>query len=473
MVEIAVTVADGLHVHGLVRRLRGLFDSSTVIYDAANEQVRVSSEWESRTLIAVVDAVQGWMDESGAASALLAVGDRSYTLVGSGLVAPTIEADSQLRALATISAVVGSAQGADDSVALLDRTCESFSRQLGFERAGIVRDLPEVGRTEAIASHGWALHELTELVASADLQGSLQEADNTAALVLSRGNTPGAATGAVVVVPLITGDRSHGFLIADHRGTIFDLDASERALLSTLGTVISALLERTIARDSHLNGGTVMRDFIALASHELRTPTAAVCGIAATLHRQGDLLSADQRRSLSQVLYEQGQRLHLLIDQLLDLSRLEATSVRIEPVHLAVREKTEQIVRGVADERAEEIDIRIDPTLLAEADAVAFDRIVSNLITNALRYGRRPIAISASAHDRHFRLAVEDRGPGVPRELESQVFDRFTRGDHAVKSGAGLGLSIARAYARAHGGELVYEKATPNGARFELVLPIA
>jgi signal transduction histidine kinase len=76
-------------------------------------------------------------------------------------------------------------------------------------------------------------------------------------------------------------------------------------------------------------------------------------------------------------------------------------------------------------------------------------------------------------HDRHFRLAVEDRGPGVPRELEPELFDRFTRGDNKAESGTGLGLSIARAYAHAHGGELVYGSATPHGARFELVIPIS
>ena len=147
--------------------------------------------------------------------------------------------------------------------------------------------------------------------------------------------------------------------------------------------------------------------------------------------------------------------------------------VRISPEPLAVRARTDEIVREVAGERVEEIHVRIDPALLMDADADAFDHIVSNLLANALRYGREPISISASVHDRHFRLAVEDRGSGVARELEPQLFDRFTRGDNPTESGAGLGLSIARAYARAHGGELAYEDATPHGARFELVLPIA
>ena len=89
-----------------------------------------------------------------------------------------------------------------------------------------------------------------------------------------------------------------------------------------------------------------------------------------------------------------------------------------------------------------------DPALVMEADGVAFDRIVSNLIINALRYGQTPIAVSASTRDRHFRLTVEDSGPGIPEDLQPQLFERFTRGDSVTKSGAGLGLSIARSYAR-------------------------
>jgi len=275
----------------------------------------------------------------------------------------------------------------------------------------------------------------------------------------------------LAVVPLVTADGCAGLLLADHEGATFALDPSEQLLLSTLGTIISALLERTIAHDDLLQAGDFKRNFISLASHELRTPTAAICGIATTLHRRGDALSEEQKRNLSEVLYDQGQRLHRLIDQLLDLSRVDAASIRIAPSSLAVRERAEEIVRGIAAERAAEIKLRIDPALRMQADAVAFDRIVSNLIANALRYGLPPIAVSASAHDRHFRLAVEDRGPGVPQELEAQLFERFTRGYNVPTSGAGLGLSIARSYARAHGGELLYKPATPHGACFELVVP--
>jgi signal transduction histidine kinase len=304
-----------------------------------------------------------------------------------------------------------------------------------------------------IAAHRWSVDELTDLVAHP--------------------STTSPADGGVLVVPLVTRDRRHGFLLADHDGAAFRLDEGQGAAVSILAAITSAFLERAVAYDDLLRVEGSQANFIAVASHELRTSTAAVSGIATTLHRRGDVLTAEQRRALSKVLCEQGERLHRLVDQLLDLSRLEATSVVIAPTALSVRERTEEIVRDVAAERADEIDIRIDSTLLAYADAAAFDHIVSNLITNALRYGHAPIGVSASARDRHFRFAVEDSGPGVSRELESKLFDRFTRGEGATGSGAGLGLSIARAYAHAHGGELVYSDVAPHGARFELVFPIS
>ena len=107
-------------------------------------------------------------------------------------------------------------------------------------------------------------------------------------------------------------------------------------------------------------------------------------------------------------------------------------------------------------------------------DPNAFDRIVSNLIVNATRYGAAPIEISAEQRDRHFRLRVEDHGHGVPAEFVPQLFERFTRSSSAGAArteGAGLGLAIAKSYAQAHGGDLLYEDASPHGARFELVLP--
>ena len=125
-----------------------------------------------------------------------------------------------------------------------------------------------------------------------------------------------------------------------------------------------------------------------------------------------------------------------------------------------------------ADPAAVEIDV--PDTTVAVVDRQALDRIVTNLVTNAFRYGTPPVKVRAEQTDRHFRLTVEDRGVGVGPEFVPDLFERFTRseGSRATAAGTGLGLAIARSYARAHGGDLVYEDAMPHGACFRLVLPM-
>jgi signal transduction histidine kinase len=254
----------------------------------------------------------------------------------------------------------------------------------------------------------------------------------------------------------------------------------EFALLRALGSMTMLALEssRLFAQEREARVALEEADemksqFIALASHELRTPAAVIHGIASTLQMRGEELERTQLLQLRRTLYEQTDRLRRLVDQLLDLSRLEAHSVHIDPKPLWVRSRVEEVILMVAGERAKDIDIAVPSDLQTIVDPDAFDRVVSNLIVNALRYGEAPIRVFAEQPDRYFRLSVEDRGGGVPPEFVPQLFERFTRSRKApdATGGAGLGLAIAQSYAQAHGGDLLYEEAEPHGACFKLVLP--
>jgi two-component system, OmpR family, sensor histidine kinase MtrB len=163
-----------------------------------------------------------------------------------------------------------------------------------------------------------------------------------------------------------------------------------------------------------------------------------------------------------------------LIEQLLDLSRFDLVTVPVSPETLRLRPKIEEIVREVAGARSDQVTIAVPPDLEAAVDPSALDRMLSNLIANALRHGKPPVTVMAARRDTHLRLAVEDRGQGVEHEFVPSLFDRFTRSaeSRGRTDGSGLGLAIARAYARAHGGDIVYEPAVPHGARFELVIPL-
>jgi signal transduction histidine kinase len=126
-----------------------------------------------------------------------------------------------------------------------------------------------------------------------------------------------------------------------------------------------------------------------------------------------------------------------------------------------------EIVSGAVPDGAH-VDVEISPDLAAVADPLVLDRILANLLTNAVRHGAPPIRLSAVRKDASLRIFVEDSGSGVSEELQERLFDRFARADAGV--GSGLGLAIARAYARAAGGELFYREGAP-GACFELIIP--
>ena len=96
---------------------------------------------------------------------------------------------------------------------------------------------------------------------------------------------------------------------------------------------------------------------------------------------------------------------------------------------------------------------------------------MSNLLANALRHGAPPVVVSARRRDEELEVMIEDRGRGVAPEFIGSLFERFTRGATDSSEGAGLGLSIAQSFARAHGGILTYEPAEPHGAKFRLILP--
>src|SRR5436190_5632911 len=106
----------------------------------------------------------------------------------------------------------------------------------------------------------------------------------------------------------------------------------------------------------------------------------------------------------------------MLVEQLLDLSRLDADAIDIVPQVVHVRGRLEEIVVGAAGERRASVELHAPEELEARVDPNAFDRIVSNLVTNAFRYGEPPVVVTAEQRDRHLRVAVEDRGRGVSPE---------------------------------------------------------
>jgi signal transduction histidine kinase len=255
----------------------------------------------------------------------------------------------------------------------------------------------------------------------------------------------------------------------------------ELRLLTTLGALTGLALDRVRlfqaeheVRIALERADEVKTNFIALAAHELRTPMTTIHGFVTTLHHLADRLDDEQKTSVRVALLQQTQRMATLVEQLLDLSRLDAESIDITPEQVDVRAQVDEIVHTAAVDPAG-IHNDVPADTIAMVDRNALERIVTNLVTNAFRYGEPPVHVCAEQTDRHLRLSVQDEGNGVAPEFVPDLFERFTRsqGSRSVAGGTGLGLAIARSYARAHGGDLIYEDAVPHGACFRLILPMA
>jgi signal transduction histidine kinase len=254
----------------------------------------------------------------------------------------------------------------------------------------------------------------------------------------------------------------------------------ELRALATIGALTATALDRVrLFEQEHETrlalerANEVMTNFVALAAHELRTPVTTIHGFVQTLNHLEERLEEQQKEELRGALEQQTRRMASLVEQLLDLSRLDADAVAIRPQAVDVRERLLEVVTVAAGSRADEVEVEIVGSADAVVDPEILDHIVVNLVTNALRYGRSPILVRAAIEQGTLRVSVEDSGPGVAHEIEETLFDRFTRAGVARDrvAGTGLGLAIARAYARAHRGDLRYERGQPSGARFVVELP--
>jgi len=262
-------------------------------------------------------------------------------------------------------------------------------------------------------------------------------------------------------VPLIVRDEVIGVL---HVGmlVLYDFTPDDVELLQLVAERVALAIARSRLHEETVRLDQMKLNFVAIASHELRTPATSIYGILTTLRARGDELDPAVRAELEETAWQQSDRLRRLIEQLLDLSRLDAHAIDVKPQPLVLERAVAEIVNG-----GEEVVVDVDPGLAVVADPLVIERVISNLVRNARQHGRPPVRVSAEQRDRHLRISVCDAGEGVAEEMVPRLFERF---EHGGGSGTGLGLAIAKAYANAHGGDLVYEGGT-GGARFTLVLP--
>ncbi|MDX6219932.1 MAG: two-component system, OmpR family, sensor histidine kinase MtrB [Frankiales bacterium] len=250
----------------------------------------------------------------------------------------------------------------------------------------------------------------------------------------------------------------------------------EIARLATTFNSMAEALQKQIRQLEDLS--RVQRRFVADVTHELRTPITTVRMAADVLHEARTDFPLAAARSAELLQAELG-RFEQLLSELLEISRYDAgdTQVDAEPTDLiALTHRVVDAVRPLAERKGSALVVQESGRVVAEVDHVRIERVLRNLVVNAIEHGEgRPVEIRLAGDDRCVAVTVRDSGVGLRPGEEQLVFTRFWRGDpsrNRATGGTGLGLAIAREDARVHGGALEAWGAPGRGAVFRLTLPV-
>ena len=221
----------------------------------------------------------------------------------------------------------------------------------------------------------------------------------------------------------------------------------------------------------------VRQEFLSNVSHELRTPLTSIMALAETLEA-GAIDDQEHNRRFLSIIQKNAARMHRLIDDILELSAIEAGNVKVQPETVHLRGLVEDVVGSLsAVAVARRIVVRnlVEPETKVFADPHRLVQMLTNLIDNAIKFNREGGTVSikydSNASD---RIRVEDTGEGIPAHHLDRLFERFYRVDRARSrelGGTGLGLAIVKHLARAHGGEVTVESRFGEGTQFAIELP--
>lgn len=261
-----------------------------------------------------------------------------------------------------------------------------------------------------------------------------------------------------------------------HGGPIFDLRVVPLRLDKEKNTRGAMGVFFNITRLERLE--RVRQEFLSNVSHELRTPLTAIIAFVETLEDGAMEDQASNRRFLS-IIRKNAERMHNLIDDILELSAIEAGMVQVEAEPVRLHSLANDVLTALAS-RAEARHVTLDNEVATEvivfADSRRLEQMLTNLVDNAIKFNCENGSVSVR-HERgaRDRIAVTDTGDGISPEHSKRIFERFYRVDRARSremGGTGLGLAIVKHLARAHGGEVNVESTLGEGSTFVIELPV-
>lgn len=247
----------------------------------------------------------------------------------------------------------------------------------------------------------------------------------------------------------------------------------ERKTLRAIGALTDMALARAELVERERQSTDTMRDFVAIASHDLRTPIAVISGIAATVRQQWSRLGDEEKLDLLERAEAQARHLERLVEDLLTVSKIESGFVELRTQPLEVGSLVSEVLAEFG-ERAGSVGVEVPAGVIVSGDPDSCRRILRNYVTNAFNYGASPVTVQVRSTNGWVELLVSDSGAGVPSEFVPRLFEKFARADRKMSratQGTGLGLSIVRGLARAMGGDAFFEPNRPSGATFGVRMP--
>ncbi|MDF3838589.1 sensor histidine kinase KdpD [Cupriavidus basilensis] len=290
----------------------------------------------------------------------------------------------------------------------------------------------------------------------------------------------------VLYLPLKAPMQTRGVLAVEPQEWRAFARPERRRQIDVFATLIAIAIERLhyveVAQQAlvSMESERLRSSLLAAVSHDLRTPLTSLIGMAETMQRTEPPLPPSLAETVD-AMREQALRMRTMVVNLLDMARLQSRDVRMQREWQSLEELVGAALAGMRDalsrHRVSVADLSALP--LVECDAVLMERVLCNLLENAVKYTPpgTDIRLSGEVVGDEMRLSVEDDGPGVPRGQELSIFQKFTRGEReSATAGVGLGLAVCEAIVQAHGGRIWVESGrgaggAGGGARFIVALP--
>lgn len=285
----------------------------------------------------------------------------------------------------------------------------------------------------------------------------------------------------VLYLPLKAPMRVRGILAFEPAEPKRLMTPEQKQLLETFARLIAIALERihyvdiAQATTVKMESERLRNSLLSAISHDLRTPLSVLLGLTDTMTLAMPTNSEKQLAIVASMKTEID-RMISLVNNLLDMARLQAGEIRLQRQWYPLEEVIENALRATRSLLSgHHIDVRLDKNLpLLDIDSTLMERVFCNLLENAAKYTPvgTAIEIVATTGDREISIWVEDNGPGLPKNKEQEIFEKFARGQKETSTpGVGLGLAICRAIVEAHGGTIHAENRKTGGTRFVLMLP--